>query len=208
MSPPRFETTMSKSRELRQKEKVSYTISDDSDGAGSPSVASSALSTPQKPRRTYNIIDLEDDEEDDLQVVERPGTPPPRLSTAGHSLRQPKDLHLSLRAQENGDKPILKKRRLSAPKMRQQKPRLVSDAPKDSNIVRTARNDTRDFIAKETAVKRARFFVAKKDYFLPLLPEYNYVKKLVEEAQQQQRVLNLRQEPTVPYESIKEQPRG
>ena len=199
---------MSKSRALRQKEKISYTISDDSDGAESPSVVSSAFSSPQKPRRTRNIVDLEDDEQDDVLVVERPATPPPRISTAGHSLRQPKDLHLSLRAQENGDKPVLKKRRLSAPKNRQQKPGLVSDTPKDTIIVRTARNDTRDFIAKETAVRRARFFVAKKDYFLPLLPEHNHIKKLVDEAQQQQRVLNVQPKAIVPYESITEQPKG
>lgn len=207
MSPPKVEITMSKRRELRQKEKILYTISDDSDGAVSPSVVSSAFSTPQNPRWAYNIIDLEDDEDEELQVTERPGTPPPRLSTAGHSLRQPKDLHLSLRAQENGDKPVLKRKRPSATRSKQQKPRLISDAPKVANIVRTARNDTRDFIAKETTVKRARFFVAKKDYFLPLLPEHNHVKKLVEDAQQHQ-AFNVQQVPIASYESLKAQPKG
>lgn len=208
MSPPKVEITMSKSRSLRQKEKISYTISDESDGPGSPSVVSSAFSTPQKSGRAYNIINLEDDEEDELQEIGRPRIPPPRISTAGHSLRQPKDLHLSLRAQENGDKPMLKKKRGSGPfKGKQQNPKLASDAPKDTTIVRTARTETRDIISKETDVKKARFFVAKKDYFLPLLPERNYIKKLVEVAQQPQ-VLTMPEEPIVPYESIKKQPSG
>ena len=202
LSPPKFEIMMSKGRDLRQKEKVSYTISDDSDELASVSGASSAFSTPQKPKRTRNIIDLEDDE---VEEIARPTTPPPRCSTAGHALRQHKDLHLSLRAQENGDKPVVKKRKVSLPKIKQQKPKVVSDVPV-GHTVRTARNETRDFIANETAVKRAKFFVAKKDYFLPLLPENNHVKRIIEQATTQQ-CLASAENSVVLYESI-EQPNG
>ncbi|MCJ1399711.1 hypothetical protein MMC11_002913 [Xylographa trunciseda] len=204
LSPPKFEITMSKGRDLRQKEQVSYTISDDSDELASVSGVSSAFSTPQKPKRTRNIIDLEEDN-DAVEEVVRPITPPPRLSAAGHALRQHKDMHLSLRALENGDKPALKKRKISLPKIKQQKPRVVSDAPL-GHAARTARNETRDFIATETAAKRAKFFVAKKDYFLPLLPENNHVKRIVEQAMMQ-RSVNSSEDMVVPYERI-EQPQG
>ncbi|KAL9098507.1 MAG: hypothetical protein Q9187_009649, partial [Circinaria calcarea] len=96
-------------RGLRRKEPITYAISDDSDNANSPSAISSAFSSPQKVKRVRSIVDLEDDE---VEEVEQTKTPPPRVSSAGHALRQPKDMHLSLRAQENGDKPVLKKRKL------------------------------------------------------------------------------------------------
>ncbi|MCJ1381133.1 hypothetical protein MMC17_004242 [Xylographa soralifera] len=195
---------MSKGRDLRQKEKVSYTISDDSDELASISGASSTFSTPKKPKRMRNIIDLEDDD-DEPEEIARPKTPPPRLSAAGHELRQHKDLHLSLRAQENGDKPVLKKRKVSLPKIKQQKPRVVSDAPL-GHAVRTTRNETRDYIATETAAKRAKFFIAKKDYFLPLLPENNHVKRIVEQTSIH-RSVDSAEDMVVPYESIG-QPKG
>ncbi|MCJ1433349.1 hypothetical protein MMC27_002709 [Xylographa pallens] len=195
---------MSKGRDLRQKEKISYTISDDSDELASVSGVSSTFSTPQKQKRSRNIIDLEDDD-NDVEEITRPTTPPPRLSAAGHALRQHKDLHLSLRALENGDKPVLKKRRVSLPKIKQQKPRVVSDAPL-GHAVRTMRNETRDFIATETAAKRAKFFIAKKDYFLPLLPENNHVKRIVEQAAIQHSIGSA-EDMVVPYESIG-QPQG
>ena len=195
---------MSKGRDLRQKEKVSYTISDDSDELASISGASSVFLTPQKPKRTRHIIDLEDDN-DEVEEVSRPPTPPPRLSAAGHALRQHKDLHLSLRAQENGDKRVLKKRRVSLPKIKQQNPRVVSNAPL-GHAVRTVRNETRDFIATETAAQRAKFFIAKKDYFLPLLPENNHVRRIVEQTMFEGS-LESAEDMVARYESI-EQPHG
>ena len=189
---------MTDRRDLRRKQRVSYTISDDSDSAEVPSAASSAFNTPQKPKRTRApIIDLEDDTES--EEVESPKTPPPRLSSAGHSLRQPKDLHLSFRAQENGDKPRYKKQKHSKANKRKQ----PSDCKPAAQ--QTSRNQIRSNIATETVGKRARFFIAKKDYFLPLLPANNHIKKLVE-----QQVPNDRgeEDQTVPYQAIEVQPRG
>ncbi|MCJ1283251.1 hypothetical protein MMC26_002579 [Xylographa opegraphella] len=195
---------MSKGRDLRQKEKVSYAISDDSDEHASISGASSTFHTPQKAKRTRTIIDLEN-EDDEVEEITRPTTPPPRLSTAGHELRQQKDLHLSLRAQENGDKPVLKKRRVLLPKSKQHNPRVVSDVP-PGHAPRTKRNETRDFIATETTAKRVKFFIAQKNYFLPLLPESNYVKRIVEQATIQ-RSAESTEDMLAPYESIA-QPEG
>ena len=44
----------------------------------------------------------------------------------------------------------------------------------------TSRQEIRLAIATETAAKRAKFFMAKKDYFLPLLPETNYIRNLLD----------------------------
>lgn len=191
-------------RHLRQRDRISYNISDDSDTADSPSGVST-FSSPEKPKRNRTIIDLEDEE---LEVIELATTPPPRLSSAGHSLRQHKDLHLSLRAQENGDKPVSKKRRIN-PSSRKKQPTisLTSNAPATT---RTARNEIRDAIATETAAKRAKFFVAKKDYFLPLLPESNHIGRLVEQHKHAEAAKGTDSDAdmTVPYELLETQPKG
>ncbi|KAL8738170.1 MAG: hypothetical protein Q9181_001028 [Wetmoreana brouardii] len=203
---------------------VSYEISSDSDIAAPSTATESNFGTPQKRLRTHkqNVISL--DEESETEEYESPPkTPPPRLSTAGHSLRQHKDLHLSLRAQENGDKPRRKKRKnakLSRP------PVVTSDAPK-SMPVKTERNQIRDAIATETAGKRNNFFIAHKQLFLPLLPEKNFVRKLIEQRRfdrQEEDILavsdsldslnanNDQQEEeedlSVPYEKFDQQPQG
>ena len=193
---------MSTGRGLRHKPRVSYTISDDSDEPDPLSSPSSTFTTPQKPTRGRKVINLED-EDDEIVEVERPKTPPPRVSSAGHSLRQHKELHLSLRAQENGDKPIVKKQKLSKSSRRQSIPKIVSDAPSEPHV-RTARNEVRDTIATETAAKRTRFFVAKKDYFLPLLPESNHVKKMVDLQHGNGHAAG----DILPYEALESQPAG
>ena len=202
VSPPKFKIKMT-DRHLRHKDRISYNISDDSDTADSPSGVST-FSSPEKPKRNRNI-DLEDEE---LEVIEVASTPPLRLSSAGHSLRQHNDLHLSLRAQENGDKPVLKKRRIDR-SSNKKKPtiNLTSNAPAPT---RTARNEIRDFIATETVGKRANFFVAKKEYFLPLLPESNHIIKLVEQYGHAQAAkgADTDADMTVPYEVLETQPKG
>jgi hypothetical protein len=175
---PMLPIAMTGTRSLRQKEKVQYVVSDGSE-ASSPK-DSSAFSSPGKRKRKRSYVDL--DSENDVDEVEPPRTPPPRLSSAGHSLRQHSVLNLSLRAKENGDKQVKRRRKYNVSR-RQSKPKLISDAP-SNHPVRTARNIIRDIIANETALKRSNFFVAKKDYFLPLLPENNYISRLVEQRLQ------------------------
>ena len=196
---PTFPIAMTEKR-LRHKPRVSYEISDDSDIAETRSAVGSSFSSPEKPRRfrSNHAVDFDDE----VEEIEPPKTPPPRISIAGHSLRQHSDLHLSLRAQENGDKPKPKftnKRRPSRVTKKKSKasPRLQHTAPQ-----RTARNEIRDSIATETAGKRANFFVARKEYFLPLLPEGNHIQRLAEQRSQDQ------QDPSIPYEPLEHQPKG
>jgi hypothetical protein len=199
-SPDTVSIAMTTTRGLRNKGQVSYEISSDSDNPSSLSRNDSAFSSPEKPVRTrkrISIVDLDDDE-DEFEEIEPPGTPPPRVSAAGHSLRQHGDLHLSLRAQENGDKRVAKKRKLNKHTSKKSKIILHSEAP----APRTARNEIRDYINVETGGKRARFFVDNKDVFLPLLPEGNHVQRLV--AQRKDGDAEL----SVPYEVLEKQPAG
>ena len=184
-------------RSSRRKEQISYEISDDSDNPDTSSSVDSTFSTPQKhkaPRTRRSIVDLEDE----LEEIEPPKTPPPRVSSAGHALRQPSELALSLRAQENGDKRIVKKRKITKSRSKP-KPTLQPSAP------RTARQELREYVNTETAGKRSNFFVAKKDLFLPLLPEGNHVQRLVAQRQQSQK---KEEDLSVPYEIIEHQPAG
>lgn len=187
---------MEEKRSSRKKQIISYEISDDSDNLDASSSLDSTFSTPQKaPRTRVSIVDLEEDE---FEEIGPPKTPPPRLSSAGHALRQPNELALSLRAQENGDKRIARKKK-TAKRTSRPKTKSQSSAPK------TARQELREFVNTETAGKRANFFVAKKDLFLPLLPEGNHVQRLVAQRQQSGR---REEDLSVPYEIIEHQPAG
>ena len=195
VATPQFPIAMTDKRGLRYKPRISYEISDDSDGAESPSAVDSIFSSPEKPHRfrKSNIVDLEEE----VQEIEPPKTPPPRISAAGHSLRQHSDLHLSLRAQENGDKTrFIKKQRLSKPARKTSKPQISAPS-------RTVRNEIRDNIATETASNRANFFIAKKEYFLPLLPEGNHIQRLTEQPEKGQD-----EDLSIPYQALDHQPKG
>ena len=189
---------MEAKRSSRRKEPISYEISDDSENPEASSSLNSSFSTPQKvPRKKVSIIDLED-VEDELAEIEPPKTPPPRLSSAGHSLRQPKDLSLSLRAQENGDKRSAWKRK---PTKRRRKSTIIlqPSAPK------TARQEVREYVNTETARRRGNFFVSKKDLFLPLLPAGNHVQRLVD---QRRRGEKKEEDLSLPYDIVEHQPSG
>ena len=179
---------METKRGLRNKAQISYEISSDSEDAGGSSAPDSTFSSPEKP--SLHIVNLEDE----FEEIESPETPPARLSTAGHALRQHKDLHLSLRAQENGDKRVGRKTKQSRPVSKKSKAILVA-------VPKTARNEVRDQIATETAGKRANFLIAKQDLFLPLLPQGNYIQRL---ASQHTGASDL----SIPYEVLSEQPKG
>lgn len=194
-----------KGRRLRPKDAVSYEESEDSqlDTPGGSSAFSSAGSS-----RRRNVIDLESSSEE--EAPETPKTPPPRVSFAGHSLRQHAVLHQPLRALENADKPETnsrKKRRTTGSS--RAVPRVRSDlTPKGtprSSRVKTERAEVREAIAAETRVSRSAFFVAKKDIFLPLLPERNHVSKLVAQSTEEG-AAPLK--PIVEYEELTEQPKG
>ena len=186
---------METKRSSRRKERISYEISDDSDNPDTSSSLGSTFSTAQKvPRKRVSLIDLEDE----FEEIEPPKTPTPRLSSAGHALRQPNELALSLRAQENGDKRVVRKRKATKSRSKP-KTTMQPSAPK------TARQELREYVNTETARKRSNFFVAKKDLFLPLLPEGNHVQRLVA---QQERGGKLEEGLSAPYEVIEQQPAG
>jgi len=66
----------------------------------------------------------------------------------------------------------------------------------------------RQEIASQTAAYRNRFFVEKKEFWLPLLPPHNYVKKLAEQHARMSPA-ELAKLPTItPYQEIEQQPRG
>lgn len=178
----------------RKQQPISYEISDDSDDDQGSNVSSS-FSTPRKRKLDYF--------EDEIEEIEPAVTPPPRVSSAGHSLRQREDLHLSLRATENADKPVVKKRKSLPTSSRSRKKthsrRVTLPQP------RSARNEIRDIINTETANKRSKFFIAKKDCFLPLLPEGNHVQRLVD---QQAANDDDVEELGVPYQALSAQPHG
>ena len=179
---------METKRGLRNKAQISYEISSDSDNAGGSPTPDSTFSSPEK--RPQHIINLEEESDE----IESPKTPPARLSSAGHALRQHKDLHLSLRAQENGDKRVGRKTKHH--KQSSKRSKAVLDA-----LPKSARNEVRDHIATETAGKRANFLIAKQDLFLPLLPQGNYIQRL---ASQHTGDSDL----SIPYEVLNEQPKG
>ena len=211
---------MANTRQLRPKDVVSYEISSDEDSAQISNSSGTPFGTPQKPVRTlkHSVINL--DEETDTEESESPQkSPPPRLSTAGHSLRQHGTLRQSLRAQENADKPLRKKQRASKVK----RPYVTSDAPKPTPVA-SVRSQIRNAIASDTAVRKDNFFIAHKDLFLKLLPKRNYITKAVEQrvykeherddltTSDQSTSLNQRphqvKDLSVPYEDLLQQPLG
>ncbi|KAI4246783.1 MAG: hypothetical protein L6R40_001812 [Gallowayella cf. fulva] len=166
-------------RQLRRKSAITYEISSDSDTEEITGQNDSPFGTPQKPiraRQRRSIIDL-DDETDTESTASPAKTPPPRLSTAGHSLRQHKELHLSLRAQENGDK---RSRRRNKTSKRPKKLNLTSGAARPVPV-KSERAQIRNAIATGTAAKRHNFLISHKNLFLPLLPAKNQITKLIEQ---------------------------
>lgn len=210
---------MANLRQLRQKNNISYELSSDSDPGENSS--DTPFGTPQKaiPLRKRSVVSL--DETDSEESEASAEVPPPRLSTAGHSLRQHGDLRLSTRAQENN---LLKRKRKTS--KASNRPIVTSDAPKSIKpIVKSTRGEIRDAIASGTAVKRKNFFLSHQNLFLPLLPPKNYISKLVEQQKyddQDQDILavsdsieslnstskDIAGPKSIPYEDLSQQPQG
>lgn len=194
---------MLEKKDLRRRNMpISYEISSDSGASGTSSQDESPYITPEKSsRRRSNATKLgagwEDEEDSPVK------TPPPRLSSAGHSLRQPKELQSSLRAQENADKRVRKRRKLSKPIIT---PTVTNPLSKP--------NPGHENIATDAAVKRDNFLVAHKDIFLPLLPKDNHINRLLQQhSHEPHRTSDRNSRPSeigisVPYETISKQPQG
>lgn len=143
-----------------------------------------------------SLVDLVDDAE-----VEETQASPLRFTTAGHSLRQHKEIKQSLRAQGHADMPRKKRKLLGrAPTILKAEKSAARQKPN------TERMEIRERIATETAGKRANFFVAKRHLFMPLLPtDTNFVTKLVDQRHQKG---TEDEDLTVPYEALQAQPAG
>ncbi|KAI9851934.1 MAG: hypothetical protein M1838_002372 [Thelocarpon superellum] len=142
-----------------------------------------------------------------------------RRTTGGHTLRSRADLLRSskLIASANGPR---RKRRSKAGALSKNMVRSFSLSPSTGKRTvamssLSSRQAVRHGIATKTAAQRARFFVANKDYFLPLLPEHNHIARLHEKASLES--VERSSAPTAdvegqdkvhPYESITEQPQG
>jgi SWI/SNF-related matrix-associated actin-dependent regulator of chromatin subfamily A member 5 len=66
----------------------------------------------------------------------------------------------------------------------------------------------RQDIESHTKAFRDRFLLQKKDYWLPLLPENNYVRKLIEKHEQLSADELSKLPSASPYEEIETQPHG
>lgn len=188
---------MEDQRRLRNKERITYEISDDSEDELAPSVAGSSFSTPEKPHnKRVNVILLTDDEDDEL--VEVPSSPVPRLSTGGHSLRPAKTLHFSSDVTGNPNGPTRRMRLLGKSSNFSRLARKPRTLPK----IKPERNTAKAFLEGEKARKRANFLVANKNLFLPLLPKQNQVQSLLEGRGPEDGEKDI----SVPYEVLAEQP--
>ncbi|KAM3069394.1 hypothetical protein ACMFMG_005500 [Clarireedia jacksonii] len=121
----------------------------------------------------------------------------------GRSLRKRKP-NTSLKAQENGWTPE-RTRRPAENKVVGDVELGLSELNFTSVVSRRA--EIRQEIANETTARRNRFLVDKKDFWLPLLPDSNYISKLVEKHKQLSE--DEAKLPTVqPYEELAKQPKG
>src|SRR5205823_11956569 len=106
-----------------------------------------------------------------------------RLSN-NRSLRLRGSSNLSLRSTDNVERP---RNLRQNPTKRSITTQVTSDAIDLNSDIdelaptpkKSVRAEIRHQIAIDTMKRRDRFLVAKKDYFLPLLPEHNYIKKLM-----------------------------
>ena len=199
--PFRFAGKMADSkRSTRVKPVISYEISSDSEIDDSPSVHEYSFSSPErKGGKPHNPISVNEDDTETEEEVIAPENIQPRRSSAGHSLRQRHELHRPSRVLENGDnrgkRAGNKGRGRPKPKPKGRRP-----ATRPSERIEIRRD-----ISNVTARKRANFFIANKDLFLPLLPENNHIQRLLDQrkaSQQDEHDLSH------PYKVLAKQPSG
>lgn len=155
-------------------------------------------------QKVPEYIDLEGDNNDTI-IVQQPDETEIEYAPSGRSRLRVRKPNMSLKALENIENTTPKR---SRPKKGGRDP-IADLAGVNLTPVVSKRTEIRQEIASKTAAYRNRFFVEKKDLFLPLLPpQHNYVKKLVEKHEQMTPE-EIAQLPTInPYKEIETQPRG
>ena len=157
--------------------------------------------------RSRTVIDLDDNEaeqQDELAEKEAPI----QYSSAPRSRLRERKPNLSLKAKENAD--ISRQRSRKGGKKRSALSDLIGEDTTGISLspVVSDRVAIRQEIASKTTANRNRFFIEKKDFWLPLLPQHNYVRKLVEAHEQLSSAQTARLPSIAPYEEIEVQPRG
>ena len=142
------------------------------------------------------------EEQDDSSILYTP------LSKSGRRLRERKT-NMSLKALENGDSPRKRSQSENKKKGNAIAELTVEDMDELSlTPVISSRVAIRKEIEDNTAVKRNRFLVEKRDYWLPLLPSNNHVRKLLEKHQRLSEAEISRIPSLAEYEEIERQPQG
>jgi SWI/SNF-related matrix-associated actin-dependent regulator of chromatin subfamily A member 5 len=157
--------------------------------------------------QSRTVIDLNEDEQDQIDELAEDEAPIQYTTPSRSGLRQRKP-NQSLKAQENAE--ISRKHPRTGGKKRSVISDLIGEdiAGMDFTPVVSDRVAIRQEIASKTAANRNRFFVEKKDFWLPLLPPQNYVRKLVDKHERFSEAEIARLPPITPYEEIEVQPRG
>lgn len=183
-------------RSLRATRAVRYTESDED------SPVQSSFQTPQ-PKPYIDLVGEDEDDDEDFEILREE-----RKTSGGRSLRNRSMLAPSSKAVENGDRKSGKSHKSHHKSSARISDILGPDHLSLTPVVST-RNAIRHEIATNTLAKRDRFFVDKKDFFLPLLPSgHNHVKKLVEKQNALSAEEKAKTPGTHPYEEIEQQPRG
>lgn len=156
----------------RQKRKISYVnlAESDDDDAG-PSEVSSAVTAPKALPKLYK-----------MESDEKPALVSERTTSAGCTLRPRCTLSTTAKASEIIRKAPKRPRLVQGSRSLSSATGVAASGKSDGQLL-TSRQAIRHTIATETGARRARFLVAKRDYFLPLLPRVNFVQKLLEKAE-------------------------
>lgn len=164
-------------------------------------------------QRLIDLTDDTDDSEDAIEVAHPCSSPqdededddieyaPPSRSRSGLRQRKP---NTSLKASENAFYKLVPARPKSS------KQNLVEADGNGFNVTPVVSNRVaiRLEIASKTAKYRNQFLIEKKNFWLPLLPPNNYVKKLVDQHAQLSTAERADLPAVTPYEEIDRQPRG
>ncbi|OCL08592.1 hypothetical protein AOQ84DRAFT_376610 [Glonium stellatum] len=188
-------------RVLRQSCRISYNVSDSSD-ASPPSSVSSAYESPEKPQPAVMEDTTSDDEIDQPTVAPSSGRSLRSRAVAPHQTDVESLKHDTSRplAAEGGRRVSSRKAKIiltSDTHVVESKSVAKAVKPK----IETSRTRLRGEIATQTMARKDNFLLANKDYFLPLLPEHNYVAKLASNRRNSK-------SPIVEYTQIQEQPKG
>jgi hypothetical protein len=179
---------------LRARPSLNYAVSALTEAASSEA---SAFPTPQKlaPRKT-------DSSEDEL--AEPVSNPPPKGRKKVKTEEKDEELKMEARKRDKADAPRRSGRFRKSNIIESDMVDELARTPTKKKVplrpkLDTARQRLKDEIAMQSKAKANNFLVANKEYFLPLLPQNNYVSKLVEKGDAGS---------IVEYKALTEQPSG